>query len=106
MMGERQLWVEYLRGEGNKNERGNPMIRECGARARTNNYQPCRCIAMANGRCRLHGGLTPKHNPGPKTKEGKQRQKMANWKHGMRSKAAIEKNRKICEYIRQCKENL
>lgn len=80
------------------------MIRECGARARTNNHQPCRRIAMANGRCRLHGGLTPKHNPGPKTKEGKQRQKMASWKHGMRSKEAIKEKQEITELIRNSKK--
>lgn len=82
------------------------MIRECGARAKTNNHQPCRRIAMANGRCCLHGGLTPKHNPGPKTKEGKQRQKMANWKHGMRSKEAIEEKRQVRKLIRISKQSL
>lgn len=80
------------------------MIRECGARARTNSHQPCRRIAMANGRCRLHGGLTPQHNSGPRTQEGKLRQKMANWKHGMRSKEAIEERRKIVKLIRKSKE--
>lgn len=79
------------------------MIRECGARARTNNHMPCRRIAMANGKCHLHGGMVPKHNPGPKTEEGRQRQHMASWKHGMRSKVAIEERRQIREYIRQCK---
>lgn len=82
------------------------MIRECGAKARTNGHQPCRRIAMSNGKCHLHGGLVPKHNPGPKTEEGKRRQHMANWKHGMRSKAAIEENRQVREYIRQCKQAL
>lgn len=80
------------------------MIQECGAKARTNNHQPCRCIAMANGRCRLHGGLVPKHNPGPKTEEGRRRQHMANWKHGMRSKAAIEENRQVRELIKGSKK--
>lgn len=89
-----------------KNERDNSMIRECGAKARTNNHQPCRRIAMANGKCHLHGGLTPKHNPGPKTEEGKLRVKMANWKHGMRSKEAIEERREFREMVRGYKEAL
>lgn len=82
------------------------MIRECGAKARTNRHQPCRRIAMSNGRCHLHGGLVPRHNPGPKTEEGRQRQHRASWKHGMRSKAAIEEARQIREYTRQCKQVL
>jgi hypothetical protein len=77
------------------------MIRECGAKSRTNNHQPCRRIAMTNGRCRLHGGLTPKHNLGPKTEKGKLRQKMAGWKHGMRSKEAIAEKRYMRELMRQ-----
>lgn len=79
------------------------MLRLCGAKARTNGHQPCRQPAMANGRCRLHGGLVPKHNPGPKTAEGKLRQKMGSWKHGLRSKEAIAERRSIRELIRQGK---
>jgi hypothetical protein len=37
----------------------------CGARTRRGT--PCRCKALANGRCRLHGGLSK----GPKTLRGK-----------------------------------
>ena len=64
------------------------MIRVCGAKARTNCHKPCQRIPMENGRCHLHGGKVPKHNPGPKTEAGKLRQKMASWKHGRRSKEA------------------
>lgn len=78
------------------------MIRECGAKARTNNHQPCRRIAMANGRCYLHGGATPKHNSGPKTEAGRLKQKMASWKHGMRSKDGIAEKKAIREYIKKC----
>lgn len=42
---------------------------------------------MPNGRCHLHGGKST----GAKTKAGKLRQKMASWKHGHRSKEAIQK---------------
>lgn len=79
------------------------MIRECGAKARTNGHKPCRRIAMANGRCHLHGGLVPKHNPGPKTEEGKLRQKMGPWKHGMYSKEAREEARLSREMIKESK---
>ena len=36
----------------------------CGARTRAGT--PCRCRALANGRCKYHGGLST----GPKTPEG------------------------------------
>ena len=38
----------------------------CGAYARSTG-KPCRCKALRNGRCKLHGGLST----GPKTPEGK-----------------------------------
>lgn len=82
------------------------MLKLCGAKARRNNHQPCKQPAMANGRCRLHGGLTPKHNLGPKTESGKLRQKMANWKHGMRSKEAIAERREFREIFQQQKKTL
>jgi hypothetical protein len=47
---------------------GNPAAKlgkaTCGARTRKGT--PCRCLALANGRCKLHGGLST----GPKTAEG------------------------------------
>lgn len=82
------------------------MLRLCGAKARTNGYQPCRQPAMENGRCRFHGGLVPKHNPGPKTEAGKMHQKMGSWKHGLRSKEAIAERRSVRDMIRQCKNVL
>ena len=42
----------------------------CGAKARSNNGQPCRQAAMQNGRCYYHGGSTPiKHGRYSKTAE-------------------------------------
>ena len=41
-----------------------PVITLCGARTRKGH--PCRCRALKNGRCRLHGGLST----GPKTEGG------------------------------------
>ena len=40
---------------------------------------------MANGRCRMHGGKST----GPRTPEGRERCRKANWKHGRRSAEAI-----------------
>jgi hypothetical protein len=39
---------------------------------------------MRNGRCRLHGGKST----GPRTPEGLQRSRRANWKHGRFSQEA------------------
>lgn len=77
------------------------MIRECGAKTRSSG-KPCRRVACANGKCHLHGG----HNTGAKTPEGKYRQKMASWKHGLRSKEAIEERRAFRAMMKQHKDSL
>ncbi len=51
----------------------------------------------------LHGELTPKHNPGPKTEKGKFRQKMGSWRHGRRSKEAADEQRAISLVLKECK---
>jgi hypothetical protein len=64
--------------------RGNPDLQlasRCGARARTTGC-PCRAPAMANGRCRMHGGCST----GPVTPEGMTRMTAAQTTHG-RSRA-------------------
>lgn len=48
----------------------------CGANTRAGTS--CCAPAMANGRCRMHGGLST----GPRTPEGLARSRTANWKHG------------------------
>lgn len=78
------------------------MNRECGANAKTNGHQPCRRLAMKNGRCHLHGGKST----GAKTVEGKQRQKMASWKHGMRSREAVEEMRRIKKLLQGYRKTL
>lgn len=50
----------------------------CGAKSKRTG-KPCQGIAMANGRCHLHGGKST----GPRTKEGKDRLRIAATKHGM-----------------------
>ena len=76
--------------------------RLCGAKARTNSHQPCRQPAMANGRCRLHGGKCT----GPKTEEGKKRVKQANTKHGFYSYESCEHRKMIEFWIRQARDNI
>ncbi len=50
----------------NKRARNTPLPGEK-CEARTRRGAPCQCKAMANGRCKLHGGLST----GPTTPEGK-----------------------------------
>src|SRR5262249_51497332 len=53
----------------------------CGARSKRTG-KPCRGAAMPNGRCKLHGGKST----GPRTPEGLERSRRANWKHGYYSR--------------------
>src|SRR5262249_35917094 len=46
--------------------------------------KPCRAAAMPNGRCKVHGGKST----GPRTPEGLERSRRANWKHGHFSREA------------------
>jgi hypothetical protein len=52
---------------------------------------------MKNGRCRLHGGLST----GPRTPEGLERSRRANWKHGVYSRETRELLRQSREQWRQ-----
>lgn len=68
----------------------NSTVKLCSAKARQNNFRPCRQPAMKNGRCRLHGGKSS----GPKTLVGKLKAAHANYKNGLYTKEAIiEKTR-------------
>ena len=76
----------------------------CGARPKRTG-KPCWGAAMPNGRCKLHGGKST----GPRTPEGLERSKRANWKHGhfsreakaerSRVRAAILALRYLCDSI-------
>ena len=55
----------------------------CGARSKRTG-KPCQGAAMPNGRCKLHGGKST----GPRTPEGLERSRRANWKHGHFSREA------------------
>jgi hypothetical protein len=56
----------------------------CGARSKRTG-KPCRAAAMPNGRCKIHGGKST----GPRTPEGLERSRRANWKHGHFSRASV-----------------
>jgi len=78
------------------------MSQECGAKTRSNNCDPCKRVAMANGRCHFHGGKST----GAKTAKGKLKQKMASWRHGLYSKEAVEGNRIFREMLKEHKNAL
>jgi len=65
--------------------------------ARTRKGTPCRAPAMANGRCRMHGGKST----GPRTQEGLERSRKANWKHGYYSAESIALRRYISWLVRE-----
>ena len=65
----------------------------CGARTRQG--RSCGQLAMANGRCRFHGGLST----GPRTAEGLERMRAAKTVHGGRS----QEMRELRELIRSLK---
>jgi len=67
----------------------------CGARTRAG--CGCRQPAMANGRCRLHGGLST----GPRTPEGLARCRAARLQHGYRSGEVIGLRRRAAHAARR-----
>ena len=71
----------------------------CGAKTRRGSA--CQRIARkVSGRCRLHGGVST----GPKTHEGLNRSKTANWKHGFYSQEAIRERQQFKEFLRETKK--
>lgn len=72
----------------NGNPRGNPdLAPRCGAGTRSG--AACRSPAMANGRCRMHGG----RSTGPTSPAGRERARTAATRHGLHSAAAMEEVR-------------
>ena len=83
------------------NAAGDPtQAPRCGARNRRG--LPCQCPAMANGRCRLHGGLST----GPKTAAGVERIRVALTKHGNYSQTACTLRRKLRALMVECRNFL
>ncbi|MHC4260552.1 MAG: HGGxSTG domain-containing protein [Planctomycetota bacterium] len=72
----------------------------CGAKTRKG--MPCRSPAMPNGRCRMHGGKST----GPRTPEGLERSRKANWKHGLYSAESRAIRREIREFLRDCRKTI
>ena len=57
---------------------------------------------MANGRCRMHGGVST----GPRTAEGLARSRRARWKHGLYSSEARAEQKRARELLTQSRELL
>lgn len=88
------------RGQRGRLRNGNPSgdpdtAPRCGARTRSG--APCKGPAMANGRCRMHGGPST----GPRTPEGLARLRAARTKHGLYTAEAIELRRYLSALRRQ-----
>jgi hypothetical protein len=72
----------------------------CGAKTRSG--APCKCRAMPNGRCRLHGGLST----GAKTAAGIERIRQARMKDGTYSAAAKAERRFVWLLIKESRAQL
>ena len=70
-------------------------VSRCGARTRRG--KSCRSPAMANGRCRLHGGASP----GAPRGEGN-----GMFRHGLRSIEAIERRRRTTAELRAIRREI
>ena len=70
----------------------------CGAKKRRTGT-PCGSPAMANGRCRIHGGKST----GPKTKEGIENIRKTHLKHGQRSAEAVRRRKEGMALRREIK---
>ena len=64
----------------------------CGARTRRGS--PCQSPAMANGRCRMHGG------PSPGAPEGNRNA----FKHGRYTAKAIDERRRVAALLRMMRQ--
>ena len=62
--------------------------------ARTRRGTPCQSPAMKNGRCRMHGGLSPGAPKGNKNA----------FKHGLYTNEAIARRREVAAIIRATRE--
>ena len=81
----------------NGNYRGNPNAApRCGAKTRAG--CPCKGPAMPNGRCRMHGGATPRHTEDAKTRIAAAR--LSQNGLGMSVRAMLANNGHL---IRQCR---
>ncbi|MGO9575278.1 MAG: HGGxSTG domain-containing protein [Terriglobales bacterium] len=85
----------------NGNPRGDPnSAPRCGAKTRRGTA--CQAPAMANGRCRMHGGAST----GPRTPEGLARSRRSRWKHGQYSAESMAEQERVRDLLRQSRELL
>jgi hypothetical protein len=77
------------------------VFKRCQAMAKRTR-QACQQPAMANGKCRLHGGKST----GIKTEMGKQRHQKAVLKHGVYIKETKQTFRALRELLKESKDNL
>ena len=71
--------------------------------AKTRRGTPCQNPAIrGRNRCKLHGG----RSTGPKTEAGKARVVAAHWKHGRRSRARLERVKKVNAELRRITNQL
>ena len=75
-----------MKKEGNLN-----WVKQCGAKTKRTG-EPCPQPAMANGRCRMHGGKTP---------SGKA---SVHYKHGYYTKEAMIQRKMLRELLRLLKQ--
>lgn len=81
----------------NGDPQGNPMnAPRCGAKTRKG--PPCRSPAVANGRCRMHGGKST----GPRTAAELARSRRANYKHGRYRAQSKARWKEMKMLIAQC----
>ncbi len=73
----------------------------CNARSKRTG-QACRQPAMANRKCRLHGGLST----GPKTLDGRERSRKTRWEHGFYSVDAKQERKSLTDLLKETKELL
>lgn len=93
----------------NHNQPASPEIMLASPRclAITRSGRPCRAPGVRDrrtrryGRCRMHGGSST----GPRTPEGLERARMANWRHGGRSREVVERRRTVAA-LRRCNVRL
>lgn len=77
-----------------------PAQRPCGARTRAGH--PCRGPAMANGRCRMHGGPST----GPRTPEGLARLRAARTRTGLHTAEMVALRRAFAALRREARSAL
>src|SRR5579864_2815028 len=91
----RRGWLKHGNTPGDPNS-----APRCGAKTRRSTA--CQAPAMANGRCRMHGGAST----GPRTAEGLARSRRARWKHGLYSAEARAQQKLARELLQQSRELL